>query len=456
MGRNADITVVLPRMRPPQQQLFAEMQRHNVWVCHRRMGKTFLALQILLAKACANPLQSPRYAYLSPLYRQAKQVAWDWLQRFTAPIPGTLVNQAELRVDLPTGARIQLLGAEQPNTLRGVYLDGVVLDEYAQMAPSAWSEVLRPALSDRQGWAIFIGTPMGRNHFYDLYQMAGSAESWGRALFAVQDTQLIPESELANARLTMSEAEYRQEFECSWDSPMPGAVYKAEMTVIEREHRITAVPYLPEYPVSTAWDIGPAHTAIWWFQQVLDAVHVIDYAEGAGSLEHWVRLVQNKPYIYDHAKLGLTHTKLEMHYGPHDLEQQDYATGKTRYGAALEMGLQFRVLPRGRIEDGIETGRRLLRAARFHADTCEAGINALRSYRYDWNDQAQTYRVTPRHDWASHGADAWRYAAVGVLPARVAPVAPGLDNSFEAARRRALRARKGLPVGTFRIREPVG
>ena len=113
--------------------------------------------------------ENARVAYLAPLYRQAKSVAWDYVKHFTRPIPGVKYNEQELRADFPNGARIQLYGCDSPDSLRGIYLDSVVLDEYAQMSPRVWTEVIRPALSDRRGKAIFIGTPMGHNQFYDRY-----------------------------------------------------------------------------------------------------------------------------------------------------------------------------------------------------------------------------------------------------------------------------------------------
>ena len=160
------------RPRPQQAALHADRTRFKVIVAHRRFGKTVFAILQLLLGAMENGRRAPRYAYVAPFYRQAKAVAWDYLKYYGGQLAGTRFHEGELRCDLPNGARISLYGADNPDSLRGLYLDGVVLDEYAQMDPRAWSEVIRPALADRGGWAIFIGTPMGRNSFWRLYEQA--------------------------------------------------------------------------------------------------------------------------------------------------------------------------------------------------------------------------------------------------------------------------------------------
>ncbi len=152
--------------------LHRQLQRFNVLVAHRRFGKTVFCINELIAKAAANRHAEPRYGYVAPLLAQAKDVAWHYLKRFTAPIPGISVSETELWVDLPNGARIRLYGADNADRLRGLYFDGIVLDEYAQMSPRVWPEIIRPMLADRAGWALFIGTPMGRNHFCALYEQA--------------------------------------------------------------------------------------------------------------------------------------------------------------------------------------------------------------------------------------------------------------------------------------------
>lgn len=183
-------------------------------MCHRRFGKTVLSLYCLIHDAYACPKPQPRYAYIAPLFRQAKSIAWDMLRTLLTPLPGVKFNEAELRADLHHGARLQLFGADSPDTLRGLYFDGCVLDEAAQMRPRLWPEIVRPALADRGGWAIHISTPLGHNAYYDLYQQAQEDPEWHTALYRASETGIVPPLELASARQVMSPEQYAQEFEC--------------------------------------------------------------------------------------------------------------------------------------------------------------------------------------------------------------------------------------------------
>lgn len=191
--------------------------RFVVLVWHRRAGKTVFAfLRLMLAAVLFDRLDG-RFAYIAPLYKQAKSVGWDLLKRFARLVPGAKLNESELRVDFPNGARITLCGADNPDALRGIYLDGVVLDEVADMRPEVWGEIIRPALADRQGWALFIGTPKGVNLFSELYYRAAKGEAdWAADLKRAGDTGVIPVEELEQARREMSDPQYAQEFECDF------------------------------------------------------------------------------------------------------------------------------------------------------------------------------------------------------------------------------------------------
>lgn len=202
--------------RPHQAALHETLKRFSVLVCHRRFGKTVLAVNELIAESLNCALSEPRHAYLAPLRKQAKRVAWDYLKRFTVHLPERAVHESELRIDLWGGRRIFVDGADNPDALRGLYLDGVVLDEFGQMQPALWREVVRPALSDRAGAALFIGTPKGRNAFHDLYQdaaakMAAGDRDWFAALRRASETGVIPPAELEAARRDMDADEYAQE-----------------------------------------------------------------------------------------------------------------------------------------------------------------------------------------------------------------------------------------------------
>lgn len=400
-----------------QADLHNRMKRFNVLVMHRRFGKTVMCVNDLIDQAIRCEKERPRFAYIAPLYRQAKQAAWDYLKHYTKNLPGVKTNEGELRVDFGD-ARIQLFGADNPDSLRGIYLDGVVLDEYAQMPDSLWSQVIRPALTDRGGGATFIGTPKGRNAFHELYESAKLGfpdrdgvrhidPNWCAALYKASETKILPVDELIAARRDMTEDEYEQEFECSFTAAIAGAYYGKAMNQAEADKRITNVPYDPAVKVDTAWDLGIGDdTAIWFIQQVGQEVHWIDYYSSNGvGLEHYARILQSKPYVYGE------------HILPHDAEAKELGSGKSRTETLKGLGLKnCRVLPLHAVDDGINATRMLVARSWFDEVRCKDGIEALRQYRREWDEKGETFRPRPYHDWASHAADAARYAAMGLKP----------------------------------------
>lgn len=387
--------------REHQAQVHLDLKRFNVLVCHRRFGKTVLGINELVDCAMECQLERPRFAYIAPLYKQAKQVAWDYLKAYT-PF-AEAVYESELRVDLPGDRRIQLFGADNPDALRGIYLDGVVVDEYGQMRPVVWTQILRPALADRLGWAIFAGTPKGKNAFADLYEAAVADPDWYAAMFKASETGIVNASELQAARRDMSDEEYEQEFECSFTAAIVGAYYAKELAKADADGRIKAVPYDPSVPVHTAWDLGIGDSnAIWFLQRVANEVHWIDYLENSGQgLDWYVRELQAKPYVYG------------THLLPHDAEARELGTGKTRVETLATLGMKVKVVPIHRVDDGIHAVRQWLPLSWFDAQKCERGLEALRNYRREWDEKNGIFRSHPLHDWASHGADAARTAAMG-------------------------------------------
>ena len=205
---------------PLQQELHLKMGEHRfgVVVCHRRFGKTYWAINTLIHAALTTTKQEARYAYIAPYYKQSKQVAWDYFRQFTFMIPGIKYNEAELRIDMPNGSRIRLYGGDNPDTLRGIYLDGVVLDEVADMRPNVWGEVIRPTLTDRLGWAVFIGTPKGIDLFYELYQKATHEADWFAKIYRADETNIIGKEELAAAKREMTDQQFAQEFLCDFSA----------------------------------------------------------------------------------------------------------------------------------------------------------------------------------------------------------------------------------------------
>lgn len=396
--------VHFPPLREHQRQLYDVRQRFSVWVCHRRFGKTTLALYCLIKDAMDNRQPRPRYAYVAPLYRQAKLIAWDLLKHLTHRIPGTRINEAELRVDLAGHRRIQLFGADNPDALRGPYWDGVVFDEFAEMRPRVWTEVVRPALADRQGWGLFLSTPKGHNHFYDLYQEAPALEGWHTALCRAAETGIIPQAELDAARAVMSPEQYAQEFDCSFESALIGAYYASYLETARDEQRITRVPHDPSVPVHTAWDLGISDaTAIWFLQPVGRMLHVIDYLEASDhGLEWYAKVLREKPYTYG------------RHYFPHDIKDRDFSSdGRSRLALAESIGLKPAVVvPRGDVADGIQAVRTLFPRFMFDSEKCYEGLQALAAYRREWSETRKDWLDHPLHDFASHAADALRTFAM--------------------------------------------
>lgn len=216
-----------------QEELHREMASHrfSVVVAHRRMGKTVWAVNTVIHAALTTTKPDARFAYIAPYFRQSKQVSWDYFKQFCHMVPGVKFNESELRIDFPNGSRIRLYGGDNPDSLRGIYLDGVVLDEVADMRPNVWGEVIRPTLADRKGWAIFIGTPKGINLFYEMYQTAMGEPDWFCKVYRATDTGLVDSDELDAARRSMTEQEFAQEFLCDFTASKGNVLIPVTLSV---------------------------------------------------------------------------------------------------------------------------------------------------------------------------------------------------------------------------------
>jgi len=360
------------------------------------------AINELIKTALTCPHNKPRTAYLCPLHKQAKQVAWDYVKEFSRVIPGVIFNEAELRADYPNGGRLQLFGADNPDALRGIYLDGVVLDEYAQISPRAWSEVIRPALSDRKGWATFIGTPMGMNEFYKMYDFAQADDDWLAVIYKASETGIVDADELVAAKKIMTDAEYEQEFECSWSAAIRGAYYGKLMDVSETEGRVTNVPYDPAMKVITSWDLGINDATVVWFWQVAPTeIRAIEcMAFQSTGLPDIIKEIATKPYDYI------------QHIAPHDIAVRELGSGLSRLDIARDLGVDFDVAPKQSITEGINAVRMLIPKMYFDKTKCATGIEALKLYRTEYDDKKQVFRSNPLHDWTSDYTDSVRYFAV--------------------------------------------
>lgn len=399
--------IVIPyKPRELQNFLHKEIDKHrfNVLVLHRRAGKTVMCINHIIKAALTNPLPNPRYVFVSPYRLQGKATAWDYLKTYAGKIPGTKFNESELRCDFGTGARITIVGAENDQSLRGVFLDGVVCDETQNIKPSLFPEVLRPALADRKGWCVFIGTPKGQNYFYELHKQAQSTKDWYTCVFKSSETKILDSEELEAAQQVMSPELFDQEFECSFQAAITGSYYGTIIESLDSNKRITEVPYDEDLDVETWWDLGMNdQTCIWFVQRFKNEIRLIDYYESSGEgLDHYAKIINNRGYEYS------------KHIAPHDIKVRELGNyGKSRLDSAAELGINFEVAPKLSIEDGIEAVRKALPNCWFDKNKCQKAIEYLKAYQKRWDDKNQCFKNKPMHNFASHCADAFRTGIVG-------------------------------------------
>ena len=394
-------------------------QRFAAMVAHRRCGKTVACVNDIIPRAASLKLQPGwgpgRYAYVGPYLGQAKEVAWEYLKQFAKPLIVDK-NEGELWVELaPNKARIRIHGADNPDRLRGAYLDGVILDEYADMRPSVYTSIIRPMLADRIGWATFIGTPKGRNEFHKVFTRALTDDRFFTGAYRASETGLIPQSELDDARRDMTPEEYEQEFECSFDAAILGAYYSKEIARLEREGRICKIARA-DAPLYTAWDLGISANgmmAIWVFQVVAGQIRVLDfYANSGFGLEHYVCWLNDRGYSPPECTDWL----------PHDASVHELGTGKSRVETLAAMGRKIARIPRLGLADGINATKLELARMWFNEATTAEGVEALRQYRTEYDEKTKTFGDMPRRDWTTDIADAARYMAVAAR--EIAPPPP--------------------------------
>jgi phage terminase large subunit len=379
-----------------------------IW--HRRAGKDKTLFNLLVKKAVE---KVGVYYYFYPTYNQGRKALWENIDkngmRFLDHVPPQLVKSSDkqqMMIELTNGSVIRVIGTDNIDTIVGTNPIGCVFSEYSLQNPSAW-DFIRPILAENGGWAVFNFTPRGKNHGWQLYQLATKSEYWFSQKLSVDDTGALAPEVLANERDEMllrtgNDALFQQEYYVSFEAPVEGAYFAAQMLQAESEDRIISVPYDISVEVHTAWDLGVGDsTAIWFYQKVGREIHIIDYYETAGEgLPHYIQVLKQKRYIYG------------KHYAPHDIEVRELSSGKTRREVARGLGIQFEIAPKVSIEDGIEAARTLLPRCYFDQARCDLGLNALRSYHKEWDDKLGTWKQKPVHDWASHGSDAFRYLAL--------------------------------------------
>lgn len=390
--------------------------RFGCMVAHRRAGKTVACVNELVTRATYSKKKRPRYGYIGPFIKQAKKIAWEYLKEYTEGMTAKKPNESELTVRLRhNDAEICIYGADNPDAFRGLYFDGVVLDEFGDMAPSVWGTVLLPTLADRKGWAVFIGTPKGKNHFYKIYQRAKEEPHWFSYMLKASESGLLSPEELAIQRREMTEDEYAQEYECSFDAAVKGTYYAKLISEAEASGRAPSVfaDHDPAHPVLVAADLGYTDsTALWYWQERPDGLSIIDYDEAHSEpLQFYFELLRSKPYRYDTIWL------------PHDARAKSLQTGRSTVEQFLTEDFPVRIGPKLDLQDGIEAVRKVLPLCHF-SPKCENGVEALRAYRRRWDEETKSYSSKPEHDWSSHGSDAFRYLCLVAKERIVQPVEP--------------------------------
>ncbi len=396
--------------RPYQLNLIKALNggvKRAVWVVHRRGGKDVTAFNWAIFQLLLNPGWTA--FHILPTYNQAKKVIWDAntneSKRLLDFIPPEVIeskNGQEMKIRFTNGSLYQLIGSDNINSLVGTNPKIIIFSEYAIQSPAAW-DYLRPILDVNKGYALFISTPRGKNHFYDLVCMARNNPNWFCEILSVKDTGVLNDEDIATIRSEgVSDEMIEQEFYCSFNRGVEGSYYGKLIEKAREEKRICNLPYETRSPVHTAWDIGFGDsTAITFWQEVGGEVRVIDFYENNGEgISHYVKLIQSKPYLYG------------THYFPHDAGSGSIQTGRTLQDIAWELGLKTTVLPRETdIGVGIEAVRSLLSIAYIDQTKCAHLIKCLENYHKKYNEKTQSYSETPLHDYTSHSADSFRYLA---------------------------------------------
>lgn len=396
------------KLRPFFRALHERGCRWFMMVAHRRAGKTVAAINDLITKALYNPREAPRYAYVAPLLKQAKQIAWEYLKRYAAPYDPK-INESELWVELrakPNSPRITIYGADNPDSFRGLYLDGAVLDEFGNMRESIWREILLPALMDRRGWIVFMGTPNGPNHFRDMWVEAGDLADWGRLFLPVSVTKQFSDDELGEMKRIMDPEEYAQEMECSFEASVRGAVYARQIEAVYATNRIGNFPLQKGLPVNVFMDLGWRDDTTMGFVQERPDGLVIGkaYHDNLKPISHYID--------YLRAWMASTGHRLGDVYLPHDAKAKSLQTGKAIVDSFRASGMRPKLVTELGLLDGIAATRATFPQMYFHEPDTKDLILALKSYHYKYDEEKKIYLSEPVHDWSSHYADMLRHVAI--------------------------------------------
>jgi phage terminase large subunit len=385
--------------------------KRAVAVWHRRAGKDEMCLHHCAVQMVKHP---GTYWHMLPEAEQARKAIWNAInphsgrRRIDEAFPVELretTRENEMFIRLKGGSTWQVVGSDNFNKLVGSPPRGVVFSEYSVANPAAWAYI-RPILAENGGWAVFIYTPRGRNHGFELYRAAKNDPNWFSQLLTARDTSVFSETALeteqresiAQFGIELGSAYFDQEYLCSFDSAIMGAIYANAIRRVESLGQVRKVPITPLAPVHTAWDLGfDDLTAIWFWQQIGNEVHLVDYYENSGQdTEFYCGVLVEKGYSYG------------RHYVPHDAAHQLMAAGgRSIIQQAWERGVKMDVIPATSQANQIAAARKTIPSCWFDEDRCAKGLDALRSYQFEWDDAKRTLKTSPRHDWSSHACDAF-------------------------------------------------
>ena len=404
-----------------------EPVKRAVTVWHRRSGKDKTMLNAVLIQMLR---RVGVYYYVFPEFNQGRKALWDNIDsngfKTMNHIPIEIrkrTDQQQMHIEIANGSILQVIGASDIDRIVGTNPVGIIFSEYSLMSPAVIGYLL-PIVNENNGFMWFNFTPRGDNHARTLWEQAQRNPDWFSQMVTVEDSKVFTEAELQEIKdeyvaLYGDEKLYNQEMLCSFDEAVQGSYYGDMLKQAEIQGRIGgSVPYRPENPVHTYWDLGIGDaTAIWFAQFDGSKVNLIDYIEATNKgLDYYVKELQKKPYVYGD------------HYAPHDIKIREYGSGLSRIETAKNLGIHFKITPKLSIEDGINASRILL--ARCYFDDNEAvklGLSCLKNYHRKYNEETRVYDNKPLHDWSSNGADAFRYLAVAAKKQGVATSLPTND-----------------------------
>lgn len=393
----------------PREQFIPFHNRKARWATlntHRRAGKTVGLVNDLVFGALECQLHKPQLAYIGPTYAQAKRVAWTYLKDYAEPYMSRPPQEAELKVTLHGDRTIYVLGADNADSLRGMYLDGGVGDEYALFRPSVFSQVIRPTLSDRHGWFVFASTPRGKNLFYDVCRESARSDDWYHLELRADTSGIISSEELAELRKDMDPEEFAQEYLCSFDSALKGAIYAEEINQLFLEKRFCPNIFDRHLPTNVVFDLGftDATVATYW-QEGPNGINVVNVeaTQGKDILHH----IEHIHQFSANAELGTV-------WLPHDARAKNLQTGRSIVEQFLKNDLRPNVVPMHKVRDRLAATRQVFPRIRLEStnEGCQDMLEALKGYRREYDDKKLMFDDKPLHDWCSDYADSFGYMAM--------------------------------------------